>query len=82
MYLIFPHPPFHVWRLVSSAPLPPSGLSCCCNVVVYHWMSDANLCFALALCPLLVVVLILFVPPPLVHVLSPPPFSPLSLSDL
>lgn len=77
----FPHPPFHVRRLVSSLPsssTAPSGLSCCCNVVVvvvYHWTSDANLCFALALCPLLVVVHILSVLPSSV---SPPlPLCPL-----
>lgn len=58
-----------------SSSTAPSGLSCCCNVVVvvYHWTSDANLCFALALCPLLVVVHILLLPcsstPP-----SVPPF--------
>lgn len=68
----FPHPPLHVLRLIPPSPSPssssaPSGLSCCCNVVVvYHWTSDANLCFALALCPLLVVV----------HILSPRPPSP------
>lgn len=60
----FPHP--------SSSPQPtppppfstvPIGLSCCCNVIVDLWTSDANLCFALALCLLLVVVHILSIPP-------------------
>lgn len=70
--LSFPHSPFfyfHIWSLVSSlpcCPTAPSAFSCCCNfVVVYHWMSDANLCFALALCPLLVVFHLLFAPSPL-----------------
>lgn len=39
--------------LIPSSSTAPSGRSCRCNgVVVYHWTSDANLCFALALCPL------------------------------
>lgn len=68
--------PFHVRRLVSSPPsssTAPIGLSCCCNVVVvvYHWTFDANLCFALALCPLLVVVHILSVLPSSLSLLSP-----------
>lgn len=60
----YPHP--------SSSPTAPSGLSCCCNVVVvvYHWTFDANLCFALALCPLLVVVHILSVLPSSLSLLS------------
>lgn len=73
--LFFPHSlVFIFWSAYHVSALPrsstaPSGLSCCCNVVaVYHWTSDANLCFALALCPLLVVVHIL--PPPFP---SPPP---------
>lgn len=73
---------FFIFGASSPHSPAPSGLSCCCNVVVvvvYHWMSDANLCFALALCLLLVVVHILSAPPP-------PPTSlsvlPLSSSDL
>lgn len=61
-----------------SSSTAPSGLSCCCNVVVvvvvYHWTSDANLCFALALCPLLVVVHILLLPCSSTPPPSVPPF--------
>lgn len=47
--------PFMFGDSPPSSSTAPSGLSCCCNVVVvYHWTSDANLCFALALCPLFV----------------------------
>lgn len=59
-----------------SSSTAPSGLSCCCNVVVvYHWMSDANLCFALALCPLFVGCLHPFRP----SLLNVPPSPSLSL---